>query len=92
MWNPFKKSKTEETKFEYRVIDWSKVTTVEDVVNILSNLRLTHRVKVGKVERLEQEAKKPKQRRGHAEIPDPEGRKEIKSSLGYSRVGMWGRK
>ena len=50
MWNPFKKSKTEETKFEYRVIDWSKVTAVEDVVNILSNLRLTHRVKVGKVE------------------------------------------
>ena len=42
--------KPEETKFEYRVIDWSKVTTVEDVVNILSNIRLTHRVKVGKIE------------------------------------------
>ena len=47
MWNPFKKSKTEETKFEYRVIDWSKVTTTEDVVNILSNIGLTRRVKVG---------------------------------------------
>lgn len=44
------------------------------------------------MERLEREAKKPKQRRGHAEIPDPDGRKEIKSSLGYSRVGLWGRK
>ena len=32
------------------------------------------------MERLEREAKKPKQRRGHAEIPDPDGRKEIKSS------------
>ena len=40
----------EETKFEYRVIDWDKVTTVEDVVNILSNIGLTRRVKVGKVE------------------------------------------
>ena len=48
MWNPFKKSKAEETKFEYRVIDWTKVTTVEDVVNILSNIGLTHRVKVCK--------------------------------------------
>ena len=47
---PFKKSKPEETKFEYRVIDWSKVTAVEDVVNILSNIRLTHKVKVGRVE------------------------------------------
>ena len=44
------------------------------------------------IERLEREAKKPKQHRGHAEIPDPEGRKEIKSSLGYSRAGFWGRK
>ena len=50
MWNPFKKPKSEETKFEYRVIDWTKVTTVEDVVNILSNIGLTRRVKVGKVE------------------------------------------
>ena len=43
------------------------------------------------MERLEREAKKPKKRK-HAEIPDPEGRKEIKSSLGYSRVGMWGKR
>ena len=50
MWNPFKKSKAEETKFEYRVIDWTKVTTVEDVVNILSNIGLTRKVKVGKIE------------------------------------------
>ena len=47
---PFKKSKDEETKFEYRVIDWSKVTTTEDVVNILSNIGLTRRVKVGKID------------------------------------------
>lgn len=42
--------------------------------------------------KLEREAKKPKKRKGHAEIPDPEGRKEIKSSLGYSRAGFWGRR
>ena len=48
MWNPFKKP--EETKFEYRIVDWNKVTTVEDVVHILKNLTLTHRVRVGKVE------------------------------------------
>ena len=42
------------------------------------------------MERLEREAKKPK-RRKHPEI-DPLDRKEVKSSLGYSRVGMWGRK
>jgi hypothetical protein len=41
--------------------------------------------------RLERESKKPKKRKNHAEIPDPEGRKEIKSSLGYSRAGFWGR-
>ncbi len=41
------------------------------------------------MQRLEREARKPK-RKKHAEIPDPDGRKEIKSSLGYSRVGMWG--
>ena len=50
MWNPFKKSKAKETKFEYKVIDWTKVTTTEDVVNILSNIGLTRRVKVGKIE------------------------------------------
>lgn len=42
--------------------------------------------------RLEQEAKKPKKHKGYAEIQDPDGRKEIKSTLGYSRVGMWGHK
>ena len=42
--------------------------------------------------RLEQEAKKSKKRKGYAEIQDPDSRKEIKSTLGYSRVGMWGRK
>ena len=42
--------KPEETKFEYRVIDWTKVTTTEDVVNILSNIGLTRRVKVGRIE------------------------------------------
>lgn len=44
------------------------------------------------MKRLEREAKKNKKRKGYAEIPDPDGRKEIKSSLGYSRVGMWGRR
>ena len=43
------------------------------------------------MEKVEREAKKPKKRK-HAEIPDPEGRKEIKSSLGYSRIGMWGKR
>ena len=48
MWNPFKKPKEE--KFEYRIVDWNKVTTVDEVVHILKNLTLTHRVRVGKVE------------------------------------------
>lgn len=48
MWNPFKKPK--ETKFEYKIVDWNKVTTVEDVVYILKNIGITHRVRVGKVE------------------------------------------
>lgn len=39
-----------ETKFEYKIVDWNKVTTVEDVVNILKNIRITHRVRVGKIE------------------------------------------
>jgi ribosome assembly protein YihI (activator of Der GTPase) len=43
------------------------------------------------IERLEREAKKPKKRKGYAEIADPDGRKDIKSNLGYSRVGMWGK-
>lgn len=42
------------------------------------------------MERLEREAKKPKRRR-YPEI-DPLDRKEVKSSLGYSRVGMWGKR
>lgn len=40
------------------------------------------------MERLEREAKKAK-RREYPKI-DPLDRKEIKSSMGYSRVGMWG--
>lgn len=48
MWNPFKKPV--ETKFEYKIVDWNKVTTVEDVVHILKNIGITHRVRVGKVE------------------------------------------
>jgi hypothetical protein len=47
------------------------------------------------IERLEREAKKPKRqrKRPYPELRDfdKEDRKEIKSSLGYSRVGMWGR-
>lgn len=42
------------------------------------------------IERLEREAKKAK-RREYPRI-DPLDRKEIKSSMGYSRLGMWGRK
>lgn len=42
--------KPKETKFEYKLVDWNKVTTVEDVVNILKNIGITHRVRVGKVE------------------------------------------
>lgn len=42
------------------------------------------------MERLEREAKRPKRRK--YPIIDPLDRKEIKSDLGYSRVGMWGRK
>lgn len=42
------------------------------------------------MERLERESKKSKKRR--YPIIDPLDRKEIKSDLGYSRVGMWGRK
>lgn len=42
------------------------------------------------MERLEREAKKPKKRR--YPIIDPLDRKEIKSELGYSRVGMWGKR
>lgn len=65
------------------------------VSHALLDLEMTSKIPKASIEdmkRLEREAKKPKKRRGHAEIPDPEGRKEIKSSLGYSRVGMWGRK
>ena len=43
------------------------------------------------MERLEREAKKPK-RKQYPEIADPDDRKEVKRSLGYSRVGFWGRR
>lgn len=42
------------------------------------------------IERLERESKRPK-RREYPKI-DPLDRKEIKSSMGYSRVGMWGKR
>lgn len=42
------------------------------------------------MDRLERDAKKPK-RREYPQI-DPLDRKEIKSELGYSRVGLWGRR
>lgn len=48
------------------------------------------------LERLEREAKRPKRqrKRPYPELNgfDKEDRKDIKSSMGYSRVGMWGRK
>ena len=43
MW-PFKQKKIEH--YRYKLIDWDKVTTVEDIVTILRNMKLTSSAQV----------------------------------------------
>lgn len=46
MWNLFKKEKQESTVFRTKSLDWSKVTTLEEVIYILGKMNLTKNLKV----------------------------------------------
>ena len=46
MWNLFKKEKQESTVFRTKPLDWSKVTTLEEVIYILGKMNLTKDLKV----------------------------------------------
>lgn len=41
MWNPFKRLKPDPIIYRYKTLDWSRVTTLEEVIYILSKMGLT---------------------------------------------------
>jgi hypothetical protein len=46
MWNLFKRLQPEPITNRYKTLDWSQVTTLEEVIYILSKMRLTKNIMI----------------------------------------------